>query len=52
MPLQIAFSQLVRDAYNLDMKIPGENVRWSWLIHANKTSFSLDSSKTVKGKYA
>lgn len=52
MPLQIVFSQLVRDAYNLDMKIPGENVRWSWLIHANKTSFSLDSSKIVKGKYA
>lgn len=52
MPLQIAFSQLVRDAYNLDMKIPGENIRWSWLIHANKTSFSLDSSQTVKRKHA
>lgn len=42
----------VRDIYNLDMKKPEENVRWAWSVSTNRTSFALDSSKTVKGKNA
>lgn len=50
--VQNVFAQTVRDVYDLDMKMPKENVRWSWLIYANWTSFTLDSNETVKGKPA
>lgn len=50
--VQIVFSQSLKDVYNLDMKKPEENVRWAWSVSANRTSFVLDSSKTVKGKNA
>lgn len=52
LPVQIILSQSVMKHYGLDMKIPEGNVRWSWLVYANRTSFALDSNETVKGKYA
>ncbi len=52
LPIQTGFAQTVRDVYDLDMKMPKKNVRWSWLVYANRTSFTLDSDETVKGKCA